>query len=279
MTLHIRVLGLLALIAGSLLAARPAPARADGLTMEDLPAVCYGVTPTEPNRWLAVWHFNGSAQGCVIYTGEKPAPDLLPTITGYALIDCATVGNVSYKDGNAIFGGQSYLSCPLAPNPNAAPDAYADYATFWIYASASLDAGYRLNPIFHHEDASMAVRTLRTPSTVSTPRAQLEWSLSQSDNTTHSATSTPFALKSTNDLMIMASCPLEQEDMCPNEASFMHTPYINGAPEPGYTMSTSVRFGTNQSTIYIGHTPGTSDYLRGKLGILIVDPQTINDPT
>ncbi|HYF64151.1 MAG TPA: hypothetical protein VD886_15120, partial [Herpetosiphonaceae bacterium] len=206
----VRSLILVVIVAG-MLGARPGATRANGLNLDDLPAACAGVVPSEPNRWLAVWNFDSSAQGCMIYTGLQPDPSRPPLIESYALIECAAVGKVEFTGGQAFFDGQSYLSCPFTPAPAAAPDSYGAYQDFWIYASVGLNPGYRLNPIFHHPSASMDVRTLPTSAAPAATMARLEWRLDQTGDSPLYGMAPNFIPGAKDRLKVLAACSAEDE--------------------------------------------------------------------
>ena len=262
------------IILGSLVSVSPTPTMAETPSIV-LPEACAlnDVEPTEPDHWLAVWNFDG-AQGCIMYTGAQPDPQVPPPIVDYDLIDCTNVGGVEFTNGYAIFNGSSYLTCTLAVDPNNPAEEYANYDNFWMYAQVALTPMPSRNPIFYHPSA-----TLSAPIQDTVLQSKLSWTFRHADQT-NSSGSTPGFFPSYNDHLRIASC-YELNPLCVDHptTTYAQVPRINGVNQPLHPASSAVRF-QKTAPIYIGYSPRTRSYFQGKMGMLLLDPPGYGkDPT
>lgn len=250
------------------------PVEAEPITLPDACAL-NGVEPAEPDHWMVVWNFD-TPQGCILYTGAQPDPLEPPVIVGHNLIECVNVGNVQFGEGYAYFDGHSYLTCTLAVDPSESAEDYAYYDSFWMYAQVAPTLTPSPNPIFHHPSAKFSV-PIQGP--VAAARlSKLTWSFQHSPNTFSTGATSGHAA-SHNDHLRIASCH-ELSTWCSDYPGtpYAQVPRINGVDQPLHPASAAVRF-QQTAPIYIGHTPGTRNYFKGLMGMLLIDPPGLgNDP-
>ncbi len=220
------------------------PAAAD--VSPNWPTSCQSKAILQNGKWQFVLNFDtATAVSCIASKTSNG------TLT-FSQQQCDVVGAVDVAGGTATFNG-GYIRCALNP-PGAGVGSFGQFTVFARADVQSFGSAVNDNPVVVHPNVSLYL-----------PRENLSPYIDMSSSFNGVLRNT----KSVATTAVMHSYLAEY--LCPSSCQRYHL--VDGSARQSFVEANKVAFDKNANAIYIGFDPATGKLFKGKIDLIVVDPQ------